>query len=392
MAKKVKKEASANFGTGFGHLALVMDHLYQANITPNLIGPHGIGKTEFIRQYAKTRGFGLIEFRLGTCSDAGDLTGVPKIELKDGQHVTIFATPEFFPRNHEQDPYGGKWILFFDEWNRCVVKEVYQAIFNLILEKRMNQYAMPENSWINLACNPATDDYDVFSFEDAAFRDRLCHLKVTPTQHEFMSFIRNKHGESSIIDFLDAYGSMSSAKTEDFSLPEVKYSRRTWDRIIPIEKAGASEEVLTTIMQGMVGIHATQTYMKHREMNQVIRGKDILDNFPKVKPKIIEIGNAGKIDIINNLGDDVVRELNTISDSKKRLTPEQEENLTQFVMTVPKDFGLPFLKEKLKRCKVLFPKIVDGAFVDKEKSFVYDKRFLVHFDKYTNEAMGIKKA
>ena len=356
----------------FDLLGPTLDTLLENKITPNLVGHHGIGKTEYIRQYAKERGFELLEFRLGMCSDAGDLVGVPHIkEVGDLKTLaTLFATPEFFPRE-------GKYILFFDEWNRCQVKEIYQALFNLILEGKMNQYTLPKESRVILACNPASDDYDVFDFNDAAFHDRVCSLKIQPTTKEYLDFNRKIHPESKILDFLSNYQEMKSAKVEEFKLQEPKFSGRTWSRLMKIEESKPDEEVFKNILLGMVGIVATQRFIKHTESLVTLKGKDVLNNFAKIKPHVERLSAENKLDVINVLAEDIIRELNELDGKDKWLTSKQNENLVEFTLTVPRDFSYAFLKEKLRFIRIMYPKQMDSE----DYCFAKDQRLSEHFSK-----------
>ena len=368
--------------TNFEHLEQVLTVLFAGGVTPNLIGHHGIGKTEFIRQYAKKHGYELLEFRLGTCSDSGDLTGVPQIrEINSGKDLaTVFATPEFFPRE-------GKVILFFDEWNRCQVKEIYQALFNLILERKMNQYVMPVESRVVLAANPSTEDYDVFEFDDAAFRDRVCSIKVQPSTSEFLAYNKTKSPDSKILDFLNTYNNMIAAKVVEFSLSEPKFSGRTWSRCMAMEelvnKLKVEESVFKTILIGMVGVHATNLFLKHAETLVTIKGVDILANYPKLKDLIVKTVKEGKIDVINNIGDEIVANLHerNVVDKVQFLTPDEQENLTQFILDAPKDWSIAFWKTKLAECRVIYQKnMIDDEEAKKETPLSKEPRL----DKYFN--------
>ena len=83
----------------------------KADIPVNLIGSPGVGKSDVIKQVAKSLGLKVIDFRLST-ADPTDLTGLPFI--KDGR--SVFLPNEAFPIETDVVPEGfnGR-LLFLDE-------------------------------------------------------------------------------------------------------------------------------------------------------------------------------------------------------------------------------------------------------------------------------------
>src|SRR6476619_1416243 len=70
-----------------------------------LIGKHGIGKSEIIRQfYERERGLSVVAFFLGQRSDPGDLIGLLHKEEASGR--SVFLPPYWWPQ-------GGKPIVLF---------------------------------------------------------------------------------------------------------------------------------------------------------------------------------------------------------------------------------------------------------------------------------------
>ncbi|HHV71541.1 MAG TPA: hypothetical protein GXX38_02870, partial [Clostridia bacterium] len=104
--------------------------LKKTDITPFLWGERGIGKSQCVYQVAQELSadgekWDVIELRIGQM-EVGDLIGVPKVE----KGRTIWARPEWFPTT-------GKGIIFLDEPNRDNAGDVTQAIFQLVLDKRL---------------------------------------------------------------------------------------------------------------------------------------------------------------------------------------------------------------------------------------------------------------
>ena len=66
----------------------------KANITPLLIGPHGIGKSDSLKQYAESQGL-LLEVLILSLMDTADLQGMPRTIMIGGQTSTIWAAPSW---------------------------------------------------------------------------------------------------------------------------------------------------------------------------------------------------------------------------------------------------------------------------------------------------------
>lgn len=125
-------------------------------------GPPGIGKSDLVRQvaakmredlYAKGAigvpdEYKLIDLRAAML-DAVDVHGLPTITEEDGRAVVKWIVARFFPR----DGYG---IIFLDELNRAPIT-VMNALLQLVLDRRVGDYVLPDGYAILSACNRETD-------------------------------------------------------------------------------------------------------------------------------------------------------------------------------------------------------------------------------------------
>lgn len=152
--------------------------------TPCLVGPHGIGKTSFIKDYAERHGYHFVSFRLGQCSDVSDVLG--RMVERNGR--TAYLPHEKFPTNTDKPV-----LLFLDEINRAS-KDLLQYVFEVIEPtepKVLGSYRFPPGSRVVAAMNPDTADYIVNGFDDAAFWSRLLKLEVMPTNDEFLKYVQD---------------------------------------------------------------------------------------------------------------------------------------------------------------------------------------------------------
>ena len=346
-----------------------------------IVGRHGIGKSDAVREAAKVLGIPCVDQRLSQC-DVGDLKGMP-FQI-DGR--TIFAPPEWFPLNTEDaadlqtklnlankircSPEG---ILFLDEIDRAV-REVQQAGFELVLDHRLNMKYLPDGWRVVSAVNADGDIYHVNEM-DVAFIDRFFVILFNPTPEEWFKFARkDARIHSSIIEFLLKHSSTSdnlmdpSKEVIEANPGKKLYSRRSWEKFSQcllnheqLNKAGKlayslfdkSEKglkMLHLFSQGYLGTTVGQKFRDFIESDyQTLNGDTILNKMDQTVQdrlkklvtdrKAIELGSYGQL-IINFVQDNKI----------KLLTPKQGKNLLTFIQILPNEYVSDFWKTFKKEC------------------------------------------
>lgn len=130
-------------------------------LVPYLMGPHGIGKSSFVRAWAAERGLSCFTLNLSAC-EATDLTGLPQV--RDGR--VIFTRPKFFDAE----------VLFLDEINRVVDPAVKAALLSLFVDRSINGH---EFRGIIIAAGNVGENYEVSDL-DPALEDRLIKIHFSP--------------------------------------------------------------------------------------------------------------------------------------------------------------------------------------------------------------------
>lgn len=179
-------------------------------------GGHGIGKSAIVKEIALLQKGFLIDLRLGQ-RDLGDVLGMPIIDTEVPAHpIFKHIKPELIRKAFVKDlneiglmgddkdilakdrlaedvgkPY--QFVFFFaDEYNRGT-KDVQQAMFELVYDRRMSGEKLNPKTWVFAACNDNMDVYTVTE-GDPAFRSRFKTIKYSPTVEEWIKW-GNETGE-----------------------------------------------------------------------------------------------------------------------------------------------------------------------------------------------------
>jgi MoxR-like ATPase len=312
--------------------------LFEANVAVMVQGHHGIGKSQAVAQFAKENGYNFIDLRLGT-QDVGDLLGLADFErdAKGNLVATKFFRPDWFP--HEPNSKG---IIFMDEINRAR-RDVLQAVFQLVLDKRLHRYELPKQWFVIAAMNPNTDDYIVTDISDKAFMDRFCHIKLAPSKDEWFDYAESIGVKSELMQFLKEQPDMMQAKLEDFSLQDVKPSRRSWMAVDRLSKTDIPMGLFQETIRGLVGPEAASAYIASlKNADKPLTAKEILSSFDKVKSRLekyCDYKTGGRVDLLKHTCDELKQDL---EGRKKPLTANEGENLISFMLLLPKDLSFSF--------------------------------------------------
>jgi len=146
-----------------------------------LWGPPGVGKSDLIAQLAASRNEELRDVRLATI-DQTDLRGLPVVTrpepippargkvAKAPKPQVTWAPPDFLPTE-------GKGILFLDELVSAA-PSVQAVAYQLILNRRVGDYVMPDG-WGIIAAGNRAGDRSLVHTMPSALSNRFVHLDYT---------------------------------------------------------------------------------------------------------------------------------------------------------------------------------------------------------------------
>jgi hypothetical protein len=303
-----------------------------------LRGPHGIGKSQVVRQVARLiaqdngiTNFELIDRRLSQMSE-GDMIGLPST---DGE-VTRFNPPDWYKRACMKP-----CVLFLDELNRAT-PEVMQAAFQIVLDRELNGLRLHPQTRVFSAINSSAA-YTVNEM-DPALLDRFWTIDLEPTVEDWMAWARKpsdqEGGEihSTIIDFIQSNEKWLDVPG-DSGPGEVTPSRRSWERLsIALTGAEIADEpdagLFYPMTLGYVGANATIAFVAFaKTIDNQVSGKEIIEGYEKVKKKIAKLGQE-KLNVCSEKVSDYVTQ------KAKALNEDQGKNLAAFMRDLPGELAV----------------------------------------------------
>lgn len=203
-----------------------------------LWGSPGIGKSDIVRQVADQRGIQFIDMR-ATQKDPIDLRGIPAEH--DG--MTRWLPPSDLPRD-------GEGILFLDELNTAPPL-TQAAFYQLILDRAIGEYTLPEG-WSVVAAGNRETDRAVTHRMSTALSNRFTHLELAVDLDDWIRWGVTNGVRDEVIAFAryrpDLLHSFDPAANEKrFPTP------RTWAGVSDIIGAHLPPHVEYATIAGTVG-------------------------------------------------------------------------------------------------------------------------------------------
>ena len=245
-------------------------------------GPPGIGKSETFQQItdsyiAEGKKAKLIDARLSLW-DPTDLKGYPYYNKETNR--MSFSSPDELPTEAEAAEYD-IIVLFLDELNGAA-PATQAAAYQLILNRAIGKYKLPDNVVIAAAGNRETDKGVTYRMPKP-LANRFLHYEVRVDFQDWFDWavVHNQHPD--VLGYVttfkdDLYTFDASSAERSFATP------RTWafisDTIEDVE--GFNEEEVTDMVAAGIGEGLALKFKAHRQVAaQLPNPTDILDG--KVK-------------------------------------------------------------------------------------------------------------
>ena len=193
------------------------------------LGAPGVGKSQLIRQIGKKYGYKVIDLRLAQMSEV-EIGGL--IYPNESRTKTVWLAPEVLP-NEERD--GKNTILLLDEITSCS-KRVQVAAYQLILDRRIGQYTLPNGCFV-IALGNREDDDGVYIQLAGPLADRFEIHYIEP---DFASW-KNDYALPAgvhrfVIDYLTFKPGALHTQAQEPEGSMIFATPRSWDRVSDILK------------------------------------------------------------------------------------------------------------------------------------------------------------
>jgi hypothetical protein len=161
--------------------------------TPVMLwGPPGVGKSQMVGQIAARHRVPVIDIRLSQMEPT-DLRGIP-FRLEDRVE---WAVPAMLPSERRHGPEG---ILFLDEITSAP-PTVSAAAYQLILDRRLGEYRVPEG-WAIFAAGNRQGDRGVTYSMPAPLANRFSHFEVSTHLEDWVAWAYDNAIDERVIGFL----------------------------------------------------------------------------------------------------------------------------------------------------------------------------------------------
>jgi len=244
-----------------------------------LWGPPGIGKSELVEGIARDLNGLMIDLRLGQMEPT-DIRGIPFYNKDIGK--MDWAPPVELPDEEMAAQYPIV-VLFLDELNSAA-PSVQSAAYQLILNRRIGKYVLPDNVVMVAAGNRESDKGVTYRMP-TPLANRFIHQEMKVDFASWQEWAVNNQVHKDVVGYLtfakqDLYDFDAKSASRAFATP------RSWSFVSQLLDDNVDAETLTNLIAGTVGEGLAVKFMAHRK---------IADQMPK--PADILSGKVTKLDI-----------------------------------------------------------------------------------------------
>jgi len=236
-----------------------------------LWGPPGIGKSELVADITKELGGFMIDLRLGQMEPT-DIRGIPFYNKEIGK--MDWAEPIDLPTEELASGYPIV-VLFMDELNSAP-GSVQAASYQLILNRRIGKYKLPDNVVMVAAGNRESDKGVTYRMP-TPLANRFIHQEMKTDFASWQDWAVTHNIHKDIIGYLgsnkqDLYDFDPKSSSRAFATP------RSWSFVSEIlSDEDGDDETITNLISGTVGEGLAIKFGAHRKLaGRMPKPEDIL--------------------------------------------------------------------------------------------------------------------
>lgn len=234
-------------------------------------GAPGIGKSDIAQQLGAEMDAIVLDIRLSLWEPT-DLKGIPYYDASIGRMV--WGIPEELPSLAEANEH--RYIIMFLDELSSALPQVQAAAYQLVLNRRVGKYVLPDNVLL-LAAGNRESDRSVTYRMPRALANRFTHLKLEVNWDDWFHWATTNHIHSDIVGYLtfskpSLYDFDPQSSSLAFATP------RSWSFVNRfLSNPETSDDTLGDLIAGTVGEGLAAAFMAHRRLaGELPNPKDIL--------------------------------------------------------------------------------------------------------------------
>ena len=224
-----------------------------------LWGPPGIGKSDIVHQIGADLNAHVIDVRLSLWEPT-DIKGIPYFDSNDSKMVwapPVELPDATFAAKHENI------ILFLDEMNSAA-PSVQAAAYQLILNRKVGTYTLPDNVFIVAAGNREADKGVTYRMP-APLANRFIHLEMRVDFDNWFDWATMNRVHKDVVGFLtfskkDLYDFDPKSASRSFATP------RSWSFVSELLEDDLDDGTTTDLVAGAIGEGLAVKFMAHRKV------------------------------------------------------------------------------------------------------------------------------
>jgi hypothetical protein len=318
-------------------------------------GSPGTGKSDVVSALCSEMGGILYDMRLGQCEQT-DLRGMPFYNKNSGKME--WAPPVDLPDEETASQYPIVF-LFLDELNTAA-PSVQAAAYQLILNRRVGTYTLPDNCVV-LAAGNKDSDRGVTYRMPTPLANRFVHFELRVDFDAWNDWANEHRIHKDVVGYLN-FSKNSLCDFDPKSASKAFATPRSWEFVSQLLDDECDENTATDIIAGTVGEGLALKFLAHRKhASKLPNPKKILDG------SVTEL-TTKEISVQYSLMTSLVYELKDLWDKVGKTKDEPlwhqaADNMLAFIMNnvgieiqvmgmrtalQNEKFNLPFTPKKLK--------------------------------------------
>ncbi len=241
-----------------------------------LWGPPGIGKSEVVADITRELGGFMIDLRLGQM-DPTDIRGIPFFNKEVGK--MDWAPPIDLPDEELASQYP-LIVLFMDEMNSAA-PAVQAAAYQLVLNRRIGRYRLPDNVVMVAAGNRESDKGVTYRMP-TPLANRFVHVEMRSDFAAWQDWAVKNQIHKDVVGYItfakqDLYDFDAKSSSRSFATP------RSWTFVSELlADEDLDDTTATDLIAGTIGEGLAVKFMAHRKIaSKLPRPEDILSGREK---------------------------------------------------------------------------------------------------------------